>query len=160
MSDASPSPIPEAAARSRTPPRALVLCVVSQPASAMYLSASALSLALKTVVAPYSLAVCSRSSNCSPVAPLRACTSDIVASNSAPSCIVSLTKLLTADAAAVIACEARFARVALKTVNPSLACAAASFASLRLPLSSSDAFSACPALRPASPYSSESRSAA
>ena len=78
MSEAAPSSMPEAAARFRTPPRALVDCSTSHPASAIYLRASADSEAENTVVAPYSLAVDSSSSSSSPVAPDMAWTSDMV----------------------------------------------------------------------------------
>ena len=57
MSDADARSIPDAAARSSTPPSADADVFASQPASDMYFSASAASLALNIVVDPNSFAV-------------------------------------------------------------------------------------------------------
>ena len=121
MSEAAPSSMPEAAARLRTPPRALVDCSTSHPASAIYFRASAASDAEKVVVAPNSRAQASSVSSSSPVAPDIACTSDMVLVKFWPSSMTLLTRSLIPSIAARIASAARFASVALKTVKPSSA---------------------------------------
>ena len=60
------------------------MACVFQPAMAMYLSASADSVALNLVLAPISLAFAVRASSSAPVAPEIAATSDIPASKSEP----------------------------------------------------------------------------
>ena len=78
MSEASPSPIPLAAARLSTPPRAEVDCCALQPARDIYFNASAASEAEKTVVAPHFRADSSIKSKSEPVAPDIAATSEII----------------------------------------------------------------------------------
>ena len=67
----------DAAARFRTPPKASVDCCASHPAKLIYFNASAASDALKTVVAPYCLAVSSIIARSLDDAPEIAATSDI-----------------------------------------------------------------------------------
>ena len=119
MSDASASPIPDAAARSNTPPSALQEVLASQPAKAIYPKASAASDALNCVVAPYCLAVSSSFCISSAVAPLSAPTFDILASNVVPISTILPAKSFKPLTIALIAVAARSDKIPLKTVNPS-----------------------------------------
>ena len=81
ISDTVPKSSPLAAARFITPEILFNISFVFQTAIAIYLKASALSVALNFVLAPISIALSLNCVNCVPVAPLIAFTSDIALSN-------------------------------------------------------------------------------
>ena len=89
MSEASAKSMPEAAARSRTPPSASIDVSASQPANAIYPSASAASLALNFVVLPNSFAVSRSFASSSSLAPDSAATFAMDESKFLPTSIVS-----------------------------------------------------------------------